>query len=714
MNLRLRRVLIVCTSVLLAFVIAAASIAAYFTWDAAKLIKKKNPQGGSSTTQNVDFEELKRLFMEKLNSHGELMRNIGYDEGYAAGLMVNDGTNGADNTVVSKEISFESKDEADESPFNAETLFNRVKSAIVKAQTKETISSAINIKDEQMENKSITYYVPGYGNFALEDTVVAGLADKFNMTVVTKHVRNGINYNLDVRNAVNAGKAVDLFSVKPEDWGTLHTYAQDITDLVDFDLMAKQDAEMQLDENAPSEVPENKYRSKLLRSYMNAFRIRGESSFKHNMNNASAIEYVNRREAKDDRYYAVAGVGAPYILAYNKAMIREYNAAQTDENQKLPDPAELYWRNNLYEITATTEQSPTEPVVIESGEYPYVDWDQRVGATKANANWTFKTESAGEGVFAFKDIIEALTDVSKNQFGLAWPDNGIYKSVTSGSIAEPPIDIYPYFGSPYSFLDVYRDGGANKGMAAYFELKYPADQSAAPIQFITEENRKANIAKFTTAQVDNIKSPNAAAIKASPDAKNAKYAFWHADASELPAIAANNNKDDWDFVPYPSLLDGNGSEFSKDLNYKTSPGWVVGFAVGKNSSKAAISLRFAEELSSVWNNLYEEPIRKSLTNKQWKRYQQMKQMMSAHTFEAMEKSIMMNDSIDDDVKANVDFDKVWYNYDYCTELQIKNQVFNKDTNKFETISVDLTIDSQIKSQFLAFEALNKYYNDIDF
>lgn len=191
-------------------------------------------------------------------------------------------------------------------------------------------NSATGVSDELLNGRSVKILVPD--NFPIEEEheAVKAMAEQYGCAVNVRRVGTGSSYVAACRKAALSGDNVDLMYVDNSIWGDIHPFTQPIQSFVDLELGDK----------------------------MNTF----SSSFSEKFFVQDALD------SKIVNYYVAAGMGAPYLLVYNKANLKtatlEAGTAILDEGTsdeeildlraiKTSDPVEMY-KNGTWGVNAFT------------------------------------------------------------------------------------------------------------------------------------------------------------------------------------------------------------------------------------------------------------------------------------------------------------------------------------------------------------------------
>ncbi len=452
-----------------------------------------------------------------------------------------------------------------ESPFATTTdvfskideLLQQVSDEIVDAK------SATGVSDELMSGRTVYVYTP-YDISGKDNTMMKSVANKLNMTVVVNNLnQNGALYSAKMKKIVLSGTKADLMFVDQNTWGDIQYYTQPLTSFVNFDLGDK------------------------LGSFHKAMSA-----------NFSISDNFYKSEQSIADYYVASGIGAPYLLAYNRDNLVTTGKLEetTDEvnfitmaEVKLADPVQMY-KDKTWSLGAMQKMLTNSTVGNCVGLATLKD-------TTASVNWWFGCDNvAGFKLNVYSKA--ALTSAVDDYFSPAG-----YSRFTLDTIQ----DLY------------WNNVGANKMNVAKF------------IQ--TAEKEKAITKLFNT--------------YAGSDA-DGQYAMLGIEASDLTTMFSQAGKADWDFVPYPygtatenlvrssEPVDGNYLHANgEDTLQLSAAGWASGFAVLERCGNPAVALRFAEDYTLAWQDDYEGEFMKLLSEEQKARYEDMKKNMGVTFYTSM-------------------------------------------------------------------------------
>ena len=417
----------------------------------------------------------------------------------------------------------------------------------------------------------------------------------------------GENYIAACRNAVLSGDNVDMMYVDNGIWGDIHTFTQPIDSFINFDLGNKMD------------------------TFTSAY---SEKFFVQDILDPTVVNH-----------YVAAGMGAPYLLTYNKNNVKTATlpAEKVTIDGKevtlreilVTDPVEMYekgaWGINAF--TAMLKASTTSSNVGLASEIDRLDgldiWYgmedfQGFTINSTNAKTEFNAEIEEELA-----VVNKTVDAVQNWY---WNTKGADSKSLIGAFEKE---------------SAYTDG------VVYEKL----------------------LNKYT----------------GSNGAKS--YAFVGSDLQDLATLDKLSKElgGEWDFVGYPYGLTYENTyramsveeftaateaeEGSEDEIVTPVAGWVGGFAVMKTCANPSVALRVAEEYVKIWKEDYEAPYVKLMTDAQKARYEDMKENIGVSFIRAWaEKGATVNE-------AYPGYSK----YIYGMEAGVNgSSMTSQDPNKFST------------------------------
>lgn len=453
------------------------------------------------------------------------------------------------------------------SPFQVTTdVFSKIEELLQQVSDKMVNStSATGVSDELMKGRTVYVYTP-YDISGKDNAMMKSVANKLNMTVVVNNLNmSGAAYSAQMKKIVLSDTKADLMFVDQNTWGDIQYYAQPLTSFVNFDLGDE------------------------LGSFY--------SSMSQNFSISDA--YYKSEQLVCD-YYVAAGIGAPYLLAYNRNNLVSTGvlAEESDEATMttyaavtLADPVKMY-NNNTWGLKAMQQMLINSTVGKTVG----------LGTAKETAssvNWWFGCDN----VPGFK-----LNIYSK------------------AALASAEDEYYTPAGMSRFTLDTIQDlywtnkGANNLNVAEFFETS----------------DKEAAISKLFNTYIGSDSTT--------------QYAMLGIEADDLATVFSKAGKADWDFVGYPygtatenqvrSIIpdeDGNymiGAN-GEDILTMHSAGWASGFAVLDRCANPAVALRFAEDYTLAWKEDYESSFKTLLSKDQAVRYENMKKNMGVTFYTSM-------------------------------------------------------------------------------
>lgn len=460
----------------------------------------------------------------------------------------------------------EPQEETPTSPFQVtEDVFTKIEELLQQVASNMVDStSATGVSDELMKGRTVYVYTP-YDISGKDDTMMKAVASDLNMTVVVNKLDlDGALYSAQVRKAALSDTKADIMFVDQNIWGDIQYYTQPLTSFVNFELGDK------------------------LGTFYGAMSA-----------NYSISDAYFASEQQSCDYYVAAGIGAPYVLAYNKDNLVTTGklAAQEDtvnamsyKEVALADPVKMY-------TDGTWGLKAMQQMLINS------TLDKQVGLAtvqnvKANTGWWFGCDN----VAGFK--------------------LNMYSKAATLSTVD---DYYSVAGLSRHTLDTIQE--------LYWTNTGKNDLNVAA--FVAENEKDKAITKLFNTYIG--------ADQAS------QYAMLGVEAHDLAAIAAQAGDAKWDFVGYPygtiaeniirstepdeegNYLYSNG----EDVVTTSTAGWASGFAVLERCANPAIALRFAEAYTVAWQKDYEGGFMDLLTEEQQARYKEMKTKMGVTFYTSM-------------------------------------------------------------------------------
>ncbi len=448
------------------------------------------------------------------------------------------------------------------STYSADELLSKIENLISTMKVERGVAnSATGVSDELLNGRAVKILVPDDFPIEEENEAVKAMTAQYGCAVNVRRVGTGSAYVAACRRAVLSGDDVDLMYVDNSIWGDVHSFTQSINSFVNLELADE----------------------------LNTF----SSSFSEKF-------YV-----KDDLdetliyYHVAAGMGAPYLLAYNKANVKAATLAEetqvstagvatTLREIAVSDPVEMY-NNRTWSVSALTEM------------------------LKAS------TTGTNVGIASELDALEGL-DIwygMENYGGFAISANTGKATITTTS----NVDYSKSADAVQSWYWTVK-GVENKNYVGSFEKA-----SAWEDESVYEKLFNAYAGE------DSVKS----------------YSFLACELEDLLKVkeVADKTVSEWDFVAYPygttfettyralteeeftqkvqaeQESEAAGEEYEKEIITPVA-GWAGGFAVMKTCENPSVALRVAEEYTKIWKNEHETPVLEQLTADQQERYEDMK------------------------------------------------------------------------------------------
>ncbi len=453
------------------------------------------------------------------------------------------------------------------SPFELTTdVFSKIEELLKQVSDKLVdTTSATGVSDELMKGRTVYVYTP-YDISGNDDAMMKSVANKLNMTVIVTNLnKTGAAYSAQMKKIAMSDTKADLMFVDQNTWGDIQYYTQPITSFVNFEIGDK------------------------LGSFYGAM-----------SSNYSISDAYYESEQNVCDYYVASGIGAPYLLAYNrdnlvtKGTLEQYEDAATMQTYaavELQDPVKMY-NSNTWGLKAMQQMLINSTVGQTVGLATVKDLD-------ANAGWWFGSDN----VPAFK--------------------LNVYSKAALPSAED---DYYSVAGMSRFTLDTIQElfwtnTGANKLKVA---------------EYIDVAEKEKAISKLFNNYIGTDRA--------------SKYAMLGIEAEDLATVFASADGANWDFVGYPygtatenqvrtGTPDENGNYMvgmeGQDVLKLPSAGWASGFAVLDRCATPAIALRFAEDYTIAWQEAYESSFAKLLSKDQAERYDNMKKNMGVTFYTSM-------------------------------------------------------------------------------
>ncbi len=459
----------------------------------------------------------------------------------------------------------EPPEETPDSPFDVtEDVFTKIEELLQQVSNDMVDSkSATGVSDDLMKGRTVYVYTP-YDISGQDEVMMKSVAGKLNMTVVVTNVgKTGAMYSAHMKKVVLSDTKADLMFVDQNTWGDIQYYTQPISSFVNFELGDK----------------------------LGSF----HSSMSANYSISDAY-YASEQQTCD--YYVAAGIGAPYLLAYNKANLVSTGtlAASTDPATQVPyyevklaDPVKMY-NDGTWGLKAMQQMLINSTI------------DKCVG-------------------------LATVKDVASNS---AW-------WFGSDNVPGFKLDLYTKAAEPAAAEDFVSVAGMSR-----FTLNTIQD-----LYWNNTGKNGMNVAAFIDASEKDKAITKLFNTYIGTDAAT-KYAMLGIEAGDLVNVFGQAGKADWDFVGYPygtiaenqirstDPVDGVYYAANGEDELKThSAGWASGFAVLERCANPAVALRFAEDYTVAWQEDYEGDFMKLLSKEQKARYEDMKINMGVTFYTSM-------------------------------------------------------------------------------
>lgn len=457
-------------------------------------------------------------------------------------------------------------DETASSPFELTTdVFSKIEELLKQVSDKMVATtSATGVSDELMKGRTVYVYTP-YDISGKDEAMMKSVANKLNMTVVVNNLnKTGAAYSAQMKKIALSGIKADLMFVDQNTWGDIQYYTQPITSFVNFEIGDK------------------------LGSFYSGM------SANYSISNA----FYKSEQTVFDQYVA-SGIGAPYLLAYNRD-----NLVTTGTLPQEVDASD----NTYFEVNLQ------DPVKM---------YDSKTWGLKAMQQMLINsTKGKTVGLATVKDV----TSNVNWWFGC---DN----------VAGFKINVYSKSALPPSTDDYYSPAGMSRYTLDTIQELYWTSTGANKLnvaQFIDETEKDVAISKLMNSYIGTDSA--------------SKYAMLGIEGADLSTMFAKANGADWDFVAYPYGVatenqvrmltpDEDGiyriGVDGQDVLALPSAGWASGFAVLKRCATPAVALRFAEDYTLAWQEDYESSFADLLSEEQAERYKNMKKNMGVTFYTSM-------------------------------------------------------------------------------
>lgn len=446
------------------------------------------------------------------------------------------------------------------STYDANTLLTKIEDLMKTMKTERGVAnSATGVSDELLSGRSVKILVPDDFPIDEENEAVKALATQYGCAINVRRVGTGSAYTAACRRAVLSGDDVDLMYVDNSSWGDVHSFTQSINNYVNFELGDE------------------------LNTFSSAF---------------SEKFYVQDDLDENLVYYHVAsGIGAPYLLAYNKANIKSATLAESTATVS-------------NETVTYREISVTDPVEMYN-----------------NRTW---------GINAFTAMLQAST-------------SGKNVGIASKLDALNGLDIWYGMENAAGFVLSFTTGKASLSLNA--AKSATADVVQSWYWTLTGADNKNYVGSFEKASAWTDETVYAKLFNRynGTDAVQS-YSFLACELEDFGTLykVGEQTTSDWDFVAYPygetyektyraltedefkTMVENDkaseeaGEDFDKEVVTPVA-GWAGGFAVMKTCKNPSVALRVAEEYTKIWKADNETPYLELMTEEQQARYADMKE-----------------------------------------------------------------------------------------
>lgn len=496
------------------------------------------------------------------------------------------------------------------SPFQTTTdVFEKIEALLQQiADKKVDTGSATGVSDELMRGRTVYLYTP-YDISSQDDTMIKSVANKLNMTVVVNNLnQTGAMYSAQIRKIVKSDAKADIMFVDQNIWGDIQYYCQPIDSFVNFEIGDK------------------------IGSFYGSM----------SANYSIADSFFPSLQTLSNAYVA-AGIGAPYLLAYNKS-----NLVTTGKLAGGFDPHKM---ENYKEVVLA------DPVKMYN-----------------------------DGTWGLKAMKQMLIDSTIN------------KCVGLGSLKDITSSVNWWFGCdnvPAFSLNIYKQSALASSTDDYFSVAGHSRFTLNTIQDMYWNTTGAN--GLTVAQFVDTKNQDKLLSKLfnnyiGTDSVNS-YAMVGIEAHQFKDVVAAAGDAKWDVVGYPygtiaediirSSEPGENGQYmyndDQDVLKTHSAGWASGFAVLDRCANPAIALRFAEAYTLAWQENYESSFKDLMTDAQWDRYIEMKKNMGVTFYTSMiSHSVEMSDAYPGNASM-ISSDALSASSEFATTPELFTQlIFNKD------------------------------------
>ncbi|MBQ9953272.1 MAG: hypothetical protein IJO92_02960 [Clostridia bacterium] len=496
------------------------------------------------------------------------------------------------------------------STFDSVTLLSKIDELVQAVKVANgPANSATGVSDELLNGRSVKIMVPDNFPIEEENKAVQALAEQYGCSVNVRRAGTGSTYVANCRKAALSGDKVDLMYVDNSIWGDVHPFTQPIQNFINMELGDE------------------------MNTYSSAY---SKKFFVQDTLDSSVINY-----------YVAAGMGAPYLLVYNKDNLKAATLAEetvlnaegvktTLREINVTDPAEMY-KNGTWGINAFTAMLQASTAGSNVGIASEIDRLDGLDIWYGMEDFAGFLINSATGV-ANLTAQEELTSVNKS------------------------VDVVQNW-----YWDLKGEDEKN-----YIGSFAPADDYSDEIVFEKLFNSYNGN--------DAIQS----------------FSFVGSDLQDLAAIdkMAETTGNEWEYVAYPygetyedtyramteeefiAAMSAEGEDAEKLAT--PAAGWVGGFAVMKTCQNPSVALRVGEEYVKIWKAEYETPYLDLMNEEQVARYEDMKSNIGVSFVRAWtEKAADVNE-------AYPGYSKYFYSFTYNGTSVSGNSMHTLDPDAFST------------------------------
>lgn len=448
------------------------------------------------------------------------------------------------------------------STFTAETLLSKIDEMITNMKvTRGVAYSATGVSDELLSGRSIKVLVPDDFPIDDENEAVEALAAQYNCAVNVRRVGTGSAYTAACRRAVLSGDSVDLMYVDNSNWGDVHTFTQAINSYINLELGDE----------------------------LNTF----SSVFTEKFYTMDDLDQAIKH------YHVASGIGAPYLLAYNKANVQtatlqESSVTDTEGSTtvyreiSVTDPVEMY-NNRTWGIDAFTEMLKASTSGTNVGIASVMD------AINGLDIWYGMEDCMGFNLSANTGMSTLTMDAAKSK-NVDTVQSWYWTVKGTDSV---------------NFVGAFENASAWSTGTIYEKLfnRYTGTDAVKSYSFLacelTDFDEVYAMGELTASDWDFVAYPYGETYEDTYRAMTAEDFASKVQADEESAAAGDDS-------------------YAKEIVTPVA-GWAGGFAVMKTCQNPSVALRIAEEYTKIWKAEYETPYLELMTTEQQDRYQDMKE-----------------------------------------------------------------------------------------